>query len=57
MKHEIGEGGVSGNSTVKPLVTPAGLNDWKGQHTHPAGLLGDLRNRQTVSDFWRVNHG
>ncbi|OPG09635.1 ABC transporter substrate-binding protein [Microbispora sp. GKU 823] len=59
VKHEIGEGGVSGNSTVKPLVTPAGLSDWKGQlfHTDPAGLLGDLRNRQTVSDFWRVNHG
>ncbi len=59
VKHEIGEGGVSGNSTVKPLVTPDGLGDWKGQlfHTDPAGLLGDLRNRQTVSDFWRVNHG
>ncbi|MEW9555455.1 ABC transporter substrate-binding protein [Nonomuraea sp. NPDC050783] len=57
VKHEIGEGGISGNSTVKPLVTPAGLSDWQGQlfHTDPAKLLGDLQNRQTVSDFWRVN--
>ncbi|WP_049565420.1 ABC transporter substrate-binding protein [Nonomuraea sp. SBT364] len=59
VKHEIGEGGVSGNSTVKPLVTPPGLSDWQGQlfHTDPKGLLGDLRNRQGVSDFWRVNRG
>ncbi|MEV4382933.1 ABC transporter substrate-binding protein [Streptosporangium sp. NPDC049644] len=59
VKHEIGEGGISGNSAVKPLVTPPGLSDWKGQlfHTDPKGLLGDLRGRQTVSDFWRVNHG
>ncbi|ACZ88311.1 ABC transporter substrate-binding protein [Streptosporangium roseum] len=59
VKHEIGEGGVSGNSTVKPLVTPPGLDDWKSQlfHTDPKVLLGDLQNRQTVSDFWRVNHG
>ncbi|GGQ34112.1 ABC transporter substrate-binding protein [Streptosporangium pseudovulgare] len=59
VKHEIGEGGVSGNSTVKPLVVPPGLPDWQGQlfHTDPASLLGDLRGRQTVSDFWRVNHG
>ncbi|MDR8413044.1 ABC transporter substrate-binding protein [Nonomuraea sp. 3-1Str] len=59
VKHEIGEGGVSGNTTVKPLVTAPGLSDWQGQlfHTDPKGLLGDLRDRQTVSDFWRVNHG
>ncbi|GAA3468324.1 ABC transporter substrate-binding protein [Nonomuraea roseola] len=59
VRHEIGEGGVSGNGTVKPLVTPPGLADWKGQlfHTDPKGLLGDLQNRQTVSDFWRLNHG
>ncbi|MEU9832627.1 ABC transporter substrate-binding protein [Streptosporangium sp. NPDC048047] len=59
VKHEIGEGGVSGNSTVKPLVVPPGLPDWQGQlfHTDPAALLGDLRGRQAVSDFWRVNHG
>ncbi|GAA2776754.1 MULTISPECIES: ABC transporter substrate-binding protein [Nonomuraea] len=59
VKHEIGEGGISGNATVKPLVTPPGLSDWKGQlfHTDPKGLLGDLQNRQTVSDFWRLNHG
>lgn len=59
VKHEIGEGGISGNSTVKPLVVPEGLTDWQGQlfHTDPKGLLGDLQNRQTVSDFWRVNHG
>ncbi|MET9064741.1 ABC transporter substrate-binding protein [Streptosporangium sandarakinum] len=59
VKHEIGEGGISGNSTVKPLVVPPGLPDWQGQlfHTDPAALLGDLRGRQTVSDFWRVNHG
>ncbi|MFF0250014.1 ABC transporter substrate-binding protein [Streptosporangium sandarakinum] len=59
VKHEIGEGGVSGNSTVKPLVVPPGLPDWQGQlfHTDPASLLGDLRGRQAVSDFWRVNHG
>ncbi|MER5327011.1 ABC transporter substrate-binding protein [Streptosporangium roseum] len=59
VKHEIGEGGVSGNSTVKPLVTPPGLDDWESQlfHTDPKVLLGDLQNRQTVSDFWRVNHG
>ncbi|GAA3021737.1 ABC transporter substrate-binding protein [Streptosporangium longisporum] len=59
VKHEIGEGGVSGNGTVKPLVVPPGLTDWQGQlfHTDPKGLLGDLQNRQTVSDFWRVNHG
>ncbi|WP_327085392.1 ABC transporter substrate-binding protein [Nonomuraea sp. NBC_01738] len=58
VKHEIGEGGVSGNSTVKPLVDPPGLKDWKGQlfHTDPQGLVGDLQNRQIVSDFWRVNH-
>ncbi|GAA2209033.1 ABC transporter substrate-binding protein [Nonomuraea monospora] len=57
VKHEIGEGGISGNSTVKPLVTPAGLADWQGQlfHTDPKGLLGDLQNRQGISDFWRVN--
>ncbi|MEU6726106.1 ABC transporter substrate-binding protein [Nonomuraea wenchangensis] len=57
VKHEIGEGGISGNSTVKPLVTPAGLSDWQGQlfHTDPKGLLGDLQNRQNISDFWRVN--
>ncbi|MFC4119765.1 ABC transporter substrate-binding protein [Nonomuraea zeae] len=57
VKHEIGEGGISGNSTVKPLVTPAGLSDWQGQlfHTDPKGLLGDMQNRQTISDFWRVN--
>ncbi|WP_031169053.1 ABC transporter substrate-binding protein [Streptosporangium roseum] len=59
VKHEIGEGGVSGNATVKPLVTPPGLDDWNSQlfHTDPKVLLGDLQNRQTVSDFWRVNHG
>lgn len=59
VKHEIGEGGISGNSTVKPMVTPPGLPDWQGQlfHTDPKSLLGDLQNRQTVSDFWRVNHG
>jgi iron(III) transport system substrate-binding protein len=59
VRHEIGEGGVSGNGTVKPLVTPPGLSDWKSQlfHTDPKGLLGDLQNRQTVSDFWRLNHG
>ncbi|MFF0312386.1 ABC transporter substrate-binding protein [Streptosporangium sp. NPDC004379] len=59
VKHEIGEGGVSGNSTVKPLVVPPGLPDWQGQlfHTDPAALLGDLRGRQAISDFWRVNHG
>ncbi|MEV0147155.1 MULTISPECIES: ABC transporter substrate-binding protein [unclassified Nonomuraea] len=59
VKHEIGEGGMSGNTTVKPLVTAPGLSDWQGQlfHTDPKGLLGDLRDRQTVSDFWRVNHG
>ncbi|MEU4549378.1 ABC transporter substrate-binding protein [Nonomuraea dietziae] len=58
VKHEIGEGGTSGNSTVKPLVTPAGLSDWKGQlfHTDPKSLVSDLQNRQVVSDFWRVNH-
>ncbi|MEU1726166.1 ABC transporter substrate-binding protein [Actinomadura sp. ATCC 39365] len=57
VKHEIGEGGVSGNSTVKPMVTPPGLSDWQGQlfHTDPKGLLGDLQNRQAMSDFWRVN--
>lgn len=57
VKHEIGEGGISGNGTVKPLVTPAGLSDWQGQlfHTDPKGLLGDLQNRQAMSDFWRVN--
>ncbi|MGW0594729.1 ABC transporter substrate-binding protein [Streptosporangium sp. NPDC002607] len=59
VKHEIGEGGISGNDTVRPLVTPPGLPDWKAQlfHTDPKGLLGDMQNRQTVSDFWRVNHG
>ncbi|WP_345577859.1 ABC transporter substrate-binding protein [Nonomuraea rosea] len=59
VKHEIGEGGVSANSTVKPLVTPPGLPDWQGRlfHTDPKGLLGDLQNRQALSDFWRVNRG
>lgn len=59
VKHEIAEGGVSGNSTVKPLVTPEGLNDWGADlfHTDSAKLLGDFQNRQVVSDFWRVNHG
>lgn len=59
VKHEIGEGGISGNGTVKPQVTPPGLTDWKGQlfHTDSKGLLGDLQGRQGVSDFWRVNHG
>ncbi|NUW44521.1 ABC transporter substrate-binding protein [Nonomuraea rhodomycinica] len=59
VRHEIGEGGVSGNSTVDPLVTPPGLADWQGRlfHTDPDGLLADLRNRQAVSDFWRVSRG
>ncbi|WP_055482384.1 ABC transporter substrate-binding protein [Sphaerimonospora mesophila] len=59
VKHEIGEGGVSGNSTVKPIVTPPGLPDWQGQlfHTDPKGLVQDLHNRQGISDFWRINHG
>ncbi|GAA2857132.1 ABC transporter substrate-binding protein [Streptosporangium fragile] len=58
VKHEIGEGGISGNSTVKPLVSPPGLTDWQGQlfHTDPKGLVADLQNRQVMSDFWRVNH-
>ncbi|AQZ61862.1 unnamed protein product [[Actinomadura] parvosata subsp. kistnae] len=58
VKHEIGEGGISGNSTVQPRVTPAGLADWKGQlfHTDPKALVSDLQNRQVASDFWRVNH-
>ncbi|KAB8185171.1 ABC transporter substrate-binding protein [Nonomuraea phyllanthi] len=58
VKHEIGEGGISGNSTVEPIVTPAGLADWHGQlfETDPKGLLADLQNRQVVSDFWRINH-
>ncbi|MFB4289680.1 ABC transporter substrate-binding protein [Nonomuraea sp. ATR24] len=58
VKHEIGEGGISGNSTVKPLVAPAGLSDWKGQlfHTDPRSLVADLQNRQIMSDFWRLNH-
>ncbi|MCC5579077.1 ABC transporter substrate-binding protein [Microtetraspora sp. AC03309] len=59
VKHEIGEGGVSGNASVKPLVIPTGLDDWQNQlfHTDPARLVDDLRSRQTISDFWRVNHG
>ncbi|MFG1613452.1 hypothetical protein ACGFI3_11855 [Nonomuraea wenchangensis] len=59
VKHEIGEGGVSGNTTVKPLVTPPGLPDWQGRlfHTDSAYLLADLQGRQSVSDFWRVNRG
>ncbi|WP_067180406.1 ABC transporter substrate-binding protein [Microtetraspora niveoalba] len=59
VKHEIGEGGVSGNGSVKPIVSPEGLDDWQGQlfHTDPGKLVDDLRGRQTVSDFWRVNHG
>ncbi|MFI6316259.1 ABC transporter substrate-binding protein [Nonomuraea sp. NPDC050556] len=59
VKHEIAEGGISGNSSIKPLVTPEGLNDWAKDlfQTDPASLLADFQNRQTVSDFWRVNHG
>lgn len=59
VKHEIAEGGVSGNSTVKPMVTPEGLNDWAKDllQTDSASLLADFQNRQTMSDFWRVNHG
>ncbi|MEV0587498.1 ABC transporter substrate-binding protein [Nonomuraea sp. NPDC050310] len=59
VKHEIAEGGVSGNSTVKPLVVPEGLKDWKSElfHTDSAKLLADFQNRQVVSDFWRINHG
>ncbi|NUT39516.1 MAG: ABC transporter substrate-binding protein [Thermoactinospora sp.] len=59
VKHEIAEGGVSGNATVKPLVTPEGLKDWKSDlfHTDSGQLLADFQNRQVVSDFWRVNHG
>lgn len=59
VKHEIAEGGVSGNATVKPLVTPQGLNDWATDlfQTDASTLLADFQNRQIVSDFWRVNHG
>ncbi|MEV0589076.1 ABC transporter substrate-binding protein [Nonomuraea sp. NPDC050310] len=58
VKHEIGEGGTSGNSTVKPLVDPPGLTDWSTQlfHTDPQKLVADLQNRQIMSDFWRLTH-
>jgi iron(III) transport system substrate-binding protein len=60
VKHEIAEGGVSGNSKVPAFGLPLpGLSDWDKDlfHVDSSLLADDFKNRQDVTDFWRVNHG
>lgn len=58
--HEMGSGGISGNKAVPPSDNnPKGLDDWDKElfATQADQLLKDYQQRQTVEDFWRVNHG
>ena len=60
IQHEMGEGGISGNSAVPPSDgNPPGLTDWENQlfHVDPAELLDDYRRSQDILDFWRVQYG
>jgi iron(III) transport system substrate-binding protein len=58
--HEMGSGGISGNTAVPPSDgNPTGLTDWDKQlfAVNPKDLLADYQQSQAIQDYWRVQHG
>lgn len=60
IKHEMGSGGISGNTAVPPSPdNPPGLTDWGKElfAVEASELLADYQQRQSIQDFWQVQHG